>query len=160
MFTAVEIEWLKAFLEKHILQGEYKNYVAYTIDNVSTGMSNEQYDFMVFISDEEIMQNGLSYSTQGNFKLVKVDSSGASNNYQHSRYTVEQGTGKTVGVQTYNHIYTNIHGALEPNLIAQMEIENQYQLINQNMMTSFSVILCIMILVKVLLSAFPMKMGD
>lgn len=160
MFTAVEIEWLKAFLEKHVLQGEYKNYVAYTIDNVSNSYNSEQYDFMVLISDEEITQHGLSYATQGNYQLVKVDSSGASNNYQHSRYTVEQGTGVSIGVNTYNHIYTNIEGAMEPNIIAELEIANLNQYKNEILCNSLIVVLCITLLVKVLLSAFPMKMGD
>lgn len=160
MFTAVEIEWLKAFLQKHILQGEYKNYVAYTIDNVSNSYNNEQYDFMVLISDEEITQHGLSYSTQGNFQLIKVDSSGASSNYQHARYTVEQGTGKAIGIETYNHVYTNIVGAMEPNIIAELEIANLNQYKNEILCNSLIVVLCITLLVKVLLSAFPMKMGD
>lgn len=160
MFTAVEIEWLKAFLEENIIQGGYTHYVAYTIDNVSNSYNNEQYDFMVIISDEEITQHGLSYTTQGNFQLVKVDSSGASSNYQHSRYTVEKGTGKTIAVETYNHVFTNIEGALEPNIIAEQELLYSY---NENcnlLMTTVGVFLAISILIEVFKSAFPMKMGD
>lgn len=160
MFTAVEIEWLKAFLEENIIQGGYKHYVAYTIDNVSNSYNSEQYDFMVLISDEEITQYGLSYATQGNFQLVKVDSSGASSNYQHSRYTVEKGTGKTIAVETYNHVFTNIHGALEPNIIANQEIAKQYQENNVVLCNSLIIVMCISLLFKALTSAFPMKMGD
>lgn len=160
MFTAVEIEWLKAFLEKHLIQGDYTHYVAYTIDNVSSNYNSEQYDFYVLISDEKISQNGLSYSTQGNFQLVKVDSSGASNNYSHSRYTVELGKGKAITVNDYNHVFTNIEGALEPNLIADYEIARHYQETNQILSLSLITVLSVSILVKVLFSAFPMKMGD
>lgn len=160
MFTAVEIEWLKAFLEKHIIEGDYVNYVAYTIDNISSGYNSEQYDFIVLISDKEIKQSGLSYSTQGNFQLVKVDSSGASSNYHDSRYTVEIGTGKAVSVETYNHVFTNIQGALEPNIIANLEFAKKSQETNEIMSMSLIIVLGISVLFKALTSAFPMRMGD
>lgn len=160
MFTAVEIEWLKAFLEKHILQGDYKYYVAYTIDNTSSNYNSEQYDFYVFISDERIIQSGFTYSTQGNYQLIKVDSSGASANNNGSRYLVDIGKGKAIGVEDYNHIYTNIEGAVEPNIIAKEELALKYETIDNTINISLIIVLCISILVKVFNSAFPMKMGD
>lgn len=160
MFTAVENEWLRAFLEKHIIQGDYTHYVAYTIDNISSNYNSEQYDFMVLISDEEIEQVGFTYTTQGNFQLVKVDSSGASSNYHDSRYLVEIGTGTTISTNDYNHVYTNIEGALEPNIIANLEIAKQNQNTNEILITSLIIAICISILFKALTSAFPMKMGD
>lgn len=160
MFTAVETEWLNAFLEKHIINGDYKEYVAYTIDNTTSNYNSEQYDFWVLVSKEEIIRNGLSFSTQGDYILVKVDSSSASSTYHDSRYLTTIGTGKTITTNTYNHIFTNVEGAIEPDIIAYQTYQVQNNNMINNIGISLIVAIAISILFKALTSAFPMKIGD
>lgn len=160
MFTSTELEWLEAFLEKQIINGEYNDYVAWTIDNTTNSYNSEQYDFWVLVSKEEITRNGLSFTTQGDYILVQVDSSSASSNYHDSRYLTTIGTGKTITTNTYNHIYTNVEGAIEPDIIAYQTYQVQQTNVIENIGVSLIVAIAISILFKAFTSAFPMKIGD
>ena len=163
MFTAVEMEWLKSFLYKFLLNGEYKNYVAYTIDNTSNNYNSDQYDFFVFISNEDIIKENLSYSTQGNFQLVKVDSSGASSNYKHARYVVEEGKGKTITINEYNHVFSNVD-CLDADIISLETYKHnetiKFQETDYIYMLFIGSLMLINILHKAFTSAFPNRIGD
>lgn len=165
MFTAVEIEWLKSFLIEHLVKnGEFKYYVAYTIDNTSSSYNAEQYDFYLFVSNEEIKKTGLAYETQGSYQLIKVDSSSASSNYNNARYVIETGIGKSVTVNNYNHVFSNCENGLDANIIAleqynqNIYLEQKYDDYVSNIV--ISTLLLISILLTVFKTAFPNRVGD
>lgn len=81
MFTAQELEYLKALVETMRGRG-YDYYVARTVNE-----SNNLYDFEVVFSDKEITANGL-YSYSGCSGVIyRVDSS-ASVNYSDAKVQV------------------------------------------------------------------------
>lgn len=160
MFTAAEIEWLKAFLQTNILNGDYKYYVAYTIDNTNNNYQSDTYDFIVVLSTDVIEQNNYVFNTNGNYKVVKVDSSGASYSNVNNRYVVDEGKGYTFIIDEYNHYYTNVKGNVNIDLLYQDILNIKYQQTDYIMNICLIVVLCISLLHKTLTSAFPFRLGD
>lgn len=161
MFTAVELDWLKAFLETYIINGDYTDYVAWTIDNTSD-YATDQYDFYVLISKGTITKSGTTWRTDSDYVLLKVDSSGASRNYFHARYVTSSGNSTSVTIQEYNHVYTNVVD-FYADILAYEDYQNTHNIslnLDLNNIYIFYVLLGVMILQAVFKSSFPNRIGD
>lgn len=159
MFTATEIEFLKALLHTNILNGSYNYYVAYTLTSITTDPEN--YDFYVVMSEEPIVgTTEHSFKCHGDQIIMKVDSSAASRNNSDPRIVYSIESARSFSVNDYEFVYTNAEGSIHADLMAMYEYQQANDLsynLDLNHYYAVPVLLSITLLFTILRWWYPSK---
>ncbi len=162
MFTATELEFLKALLNAQIINGDYQYYVAYTLTSVTS--TTENYDFYVVLSEMPITATGKNtFKCDGKQVIYKVDSSSSSRTNYDDRIIYSEQNARTFNVDSYEFIYTNALDSVHGDLIALQTYEIQNNLmfnLNKNEYYVSLMLLGVLILSQLFRAVFPNWIGD
>ena len=101
MFSAQELEWIKALIETMRQKG-YKYYVAHTITE-----NNNDIDVVVYFSEQPITGNGLyNFTITGGIRY-SLDSSGYYSNDSNEARTKVSNYSGNINVSRTEFVYTN-----------------------------------------------------
>lgn len=152
MFTASEIEYLRALVDDYLYNKGYDYYVAYTISNTSG--DTDDYDFIVVFSKDKITNTkGNNFVCSSDQEIIKVDSSSGGRNSTHDRYVYSTSPARSFSVNNYEHIYSNAIDTKHADVVSyhNRDIINMY---------TICVVISIFLLCWILRWVFPNAIGD